>query len=1351
MKSVSFNKIKPSRIISSTMVLFMCILTFLECTFPFLSAAATTQNPYQPGTDDYYYYEFEKSKGRAGWLYETNLQCIDSDGNTTGTQNEGPWKLDLDYSETETGRKCSLPWDGSAVSEEDFDALPDVTFHKSNGEAVTGKKVFTAEQYRYAVANRRSFQLQNDIDLGGYLHTEANSRSWVTPGASTVKWAVDGGGHTVYNFYLSSSESNQSMFGQTGNFTLLNLRVSNAYVTSEGKVSALALFFTNAYYVDVDNCGAENTVVYLNSTSNYSAAIFACNIHMLNMNNSYTRNCHIMVFTGRPISCSAQMTMGGMSNNIQNSYAIDGTVIGNKGHNGGFASCLSYLNNNIKNCFSNIDVYGNVDAGAFIGVQHNGEHTVENCYATGKVEGTNRLGGFIGSIDLDGASAISSFKNSYSAAMVGMMSNASNQGGFMGSVAARAPEPGRKTELTIENCYAVGEVGSLDVDVSESRSTAYNSTGGFLGEYSTNETISVALSNCYYDKQTTAMREWAMGSDTGASAGYRAQDTASMGLKGVLTTDTTKAGAGLTSNPEMHSCGTDHTSCFTGFSYNSQWEFKADHFPQLKIFAEPNTANFKNTNWITESELFDLFKAYSQASVSTPKLQTYELDYAANPLPKETYDTIRDLTLDFHLSSEANSHWQKDGAVTKLFEESSVDVLNFIENSNGSGEWLANIVAPGIEWVTVQCTVGSQTGSKRLRIIPTASLDGGKNKKVKYGETYDHADDVRLAYSTGSRLHAANENWNEMGYGVTTGVFPDELTDDYQKQSQIPDGNLDHQPPGSNPPLTGDRLALFESQDDFYRDVDVSHLSKDQNDNAYGSKLNVSVWEIENITEAGEKILGGDMEVDNSKSNNPNNDLFNGHSPFDAGLGTQYLIQYTWIFDDGRYLEKSKVLTSSFKPAEISKTASVNGEDMETGDSDAPIPVEKGNVIEYSITVQNHEERETQTDVTITDVLPKGLTYLDSSDGGSHTVETESGRDVVTWNIAELYPKATMTFTVRAEVTGYGSFINYATIGIEDFGEIESNKTYHRAQAKVTFGFVKADAQTEEALGGAEFKLYLWEGGDAPEELVLDEAGESGWIYIGTQISDDETGLVEFEMLTPGEYRLVETKAPNEYQLPKGQWRFTISEAGEMNLLSSVGEKKPPDIKVPDTEAGAYLLLNAREVQVPFHFIKIDASTGTPIGGAQFELYLWEGGNEAPQKLVPDNLTDSGWMHIDTQISAAGTGAVDWEGLQPGTYQLAETRAPLGYQLPLGQWRFEITEDGELNILPSVGEYLPPAIQGEGTQETPYAIGNVVQYRLPEVGGREIWLTVMAIFLLAGSLLLTVLLDYGKISDGMAE
>lgn len=73
---------------------------------------------------------------------------------------------------------------------------------------------------------------------------------------------------------------------------------------------------------------------------------------------------------------------------------------------------------------------------------------------------------------------------------------------------------------------------------------------------------------------------------------------------------------------------------------------------------------------------------------------------------------------------------------------------------------------PGIDWVRVSASVGDAKGYRSLRICPTVGMDAGLSRYLGDHIPYDHADDVRLAYSTGGRLDKGDEF-------ITYGVFPD--------------------------------------------------------------------------------------------------------------------------------------------------------------------------------------------------------------------------------------------------------------------------------------------------------------------------------------------------------------------------------------------------------------------------------------------------------------------------------------------------------------------------------------------------------------------------------------------------
>ncbi|MGL9728637.1 leucine-rich repeat protein [Enterococcus sp. DIV0756] len=113
------------------------------------------------------------------------------------------------------------------------------------------------------------------------------------------------------------------------------------------------------------------------------------------------------------------------------------------------------------------------------------------------------------------------------------------------------------------------------------------------------------------------------------------------------------------------------------------------------------------------------------------------------------------------------------------------------------------------------------------------------------------------------------------------------------------------------------------------------------------------------------------------------------------------------------------------------------------------------------------------------------------------------------------------------------------------------------------FSFIKFN-DSKQGLAGAEFSLYAWKGANDPSEsdLVNQESIAGGkWELLDTQTSQDN-GRVDFYVPHDDEegeeikhFQIVETKAPDRYAKPQGQWRFTLDENGYIanNALTGIG------------------------------------------------------------------------------------------------------------------------------------------------------------------------------------------------------
>lgn len=193
-------------------------------------------------------------------------------------------------------------------------------------------------------------------------------------------------------------------------------------------------------------------------------------------------------------------------------------------------------------------------------------------------------------------------------------------------------------------------------------------------------------------------------------------------------------------------------------------------------------------------------------------------------------------------------------------------------------------------------------------------------------------------------------------------------------------------------------------------------------------------------------------------------------------------------------------------------------------------------------------------------------------------------------------------------------------------------------------------------------------------------------------------------------------------------WGFSGSTGGQTALQAAAivwfpsTEPIPPDL-------------------VDFSFVKVDAENDAILlKDAVFNLYACTvGGVHTHDELAA---TGSCWFGGETyQATSDASGRVTFEGLTPGDYQLVEVTAPDGYQVPLGQWRFSISESGEI-AFDSLSGPKPPAFKNTGTEEAPaYQVGNVKRFDLPMTGGPGVFPIVAlgALLMLGGIILLIVI------------
>lgn len=585
--------------------------------------------------------------------------------------------------------------------------------------------------------------------------------------------------------------------------------------------------------------------------------------YKINMSNCYVSGCkvygndHVCAFVSR------------VWHGIKSSYCFvtDTVLCGTGGHSAGFVSCQMENKAYCTDCFVNLDMYATTTSGGFTAIVGG---IYERCFTTGKLEGYYNLGGFACQ-----PNEKSTFTDCYSTMLVGMRSASHNIGGFIDLIRS-------KSNITFKNCYAAGELGDYSTDSTSTRQSNNKSVGGFVRAIEG----SGSFTNCYYDKQTTAVREWVT-SKINAERGESVE-----GITGVLTSTTNKSGVGLTGDYTKKS--SKFSEEFKGFIDNDVWVFIDGFYPQIK--------NLRWGSGFSES-VNSLVKANSFASAATVYLDTWDSGYdwsntgvrskseQAYARTKEdafseskkdgysahvgyqyTYDTVREIVSDFQVTRTNTSFIPLLGKETLTIED-------------GSG----TVNAPGVEWMSISSaayTSGLKSiASRPIRLVSLMSVDAGADKSLKINELYDHTKDARF-------------------------TIIDELTDDLIV--------------GMDDAKTWASLSeqAYPSSKKYYEAVTST--------TNFGASKDAWVYtEISLIEENGQtlpepksvRVTGAGTNKEGSRTTTERQWL--GELPIGSGfsVGMKFKLTYYWMLSDGRYCSDSKLVT--LIPGEYTLTESV--------------------------------------------------------------------------------------------------------------------------------------------------------------------------------------------------------------------------------------------------------------------------------------------------------------------------------------------------------------------------------------------------------------------------------------------
>ena len=169
--------------------------------------------------------------------------------------------------------------------------------------------------------------------------------------------------------------------------------------------------------------------------------------------------------------------------------------------------------------------------------------------------------------------------------------------------------------------------------------------------------------------------------------------------------------------------------------------------------------------------------------------------------------------------------------------------------------------------------------------------------------------------------------------------------------------------------------------------------------------------------------------------------------------------------------------------------------------------------------------------------------------------------DIITYTLSEVSIDGAAVTNNIAEIIDKDTHVLLRKWHVSIDGYTITNTVEEMSKVSLIFKKV-ADVELDDnhnitgynAKSGAVFRLFIYIGDKETDSKYNDPIDynnpNSNWILIGeaTSIdseSDELKGLVTFNNLYEGEYRLVEIKAPENYILPKGQWRVMISKVND--------------------------------------------------------------------------------------------------------------------------------------------------------------------------------------------------------------
>lgn len=273
----------------------------------------------------------------------------------------------------------------------------------------------------------------------------------------------------------------------------------------------------------------------------------------------------------------------------------------------------------------------------------------------------------------------------------------------------------------------------------------------------------------------------------------------------------------------------------------------------------------------------------------------------------------------------------------------------------------------------------------------------------------------------------------------------------------------------------------------------------------------------------------------------------------------------------------------------------------------------------------------------------------------------------------------TYTFTIIADTQATISV--YGDDG-KDTGAVNGNAIANKPYGAVSWGKVDSTDQLT-VLAGSEWKLQDANGNDIQGAGNITDCTDQCSSSLDDPYHDVDSGEGTFRLtyLPLGTYRLVETKAPDGYDLPDGAtvyYTFTIEENDDrMNakLYKADGVTEVTENKVPnDRTKGSVIWYKTDSTKDGY-------GDDARLKGSEWSLTQtkdWKGSDIATDKrtaiAVTDCISDTG-CSAASKDQAKEAGKFQLKNLDWGTYELVETKAPAGFRKSETTYTFVIDKD----------------------------------------------------------------------------